>query len=96
MKRSLPVNVLPVLAGWLLLVFAPTSGESAESAPGFTPGPMLAKFLAGPMAGFDEIVFAARVSGRDHWYVSFGNYSCDYGPAKDQGFKNCTLGEFRS
>jgi hypothetical protein len=87
MKRPLPVNVLPVLAGLLLLVFAPTTGESAEPAPGFTPGPMLARFLAGPMTGLDEIVFAVRVSGRDHWYVSFGNYSCDYGPPKDQGFK---------
>ena len=86
MRRRLPASLLRVLAGWLLFVFAPTTGESAEPAPGFTPGPMLARFLAGPMTGLDEIVFAVRVSGRDHWYVSFGNYSCDYGPPKDNGF----------
>lgn len=28
----------------------------------------------GPMAGCDEIVFAQRVSGRDHWYGNFGHY----------------------
>ena len=25
--------------------------------------------------GVDEIVFAVRVPGRDHWYVTFGNYA---------------------
>ncbi len=38
-------------------------------------GPMLAKFLEGPMQGIDEIIFAVRVPGRDHWYVTFGNYA---------------------
>lgn len=27
------------------------------------------------MRGVEEIVFAVRVPGRDHWYVSFGNYA---------------------
>ena len=27
------------------------------------------------MNGVDEIVFAVRVPGRDHWYVTFGNYA---------------------
>jgi hypothetical protein len=31
--------------------------------------------LAGPLAGCEEIVFAQRVSGRDHWYGNFGHYS---------------------
>lgn len=31
--------------------------------------------LAGPMAGCEEIVFAQRVSGHDHWYGNFGHYS---------------------
>jgi len=53
----------------------------------FTPGPLLKQFLEGPMAGLDEIVFAVRVPGRDHWYVTFGNYSCDYGPGADRAFK---------
>ncbi len=39
------------------------------------PGELLAKMLAGPMAGVDEIVFAVRVRGFDHWYANFGYYS---------------------
>lgn len=31
--------------------------------------------FAGPMAGCDEIIFAQRVSGNDHWYGNFGHYS---------------------
>jgi hypothetical protein len=31
--------------------------------------------LAGPLAGCEEIIFAQRVSGRDHWYGNFGHYS---------------------
>ncbi len=31
--------------------------------------------LAGPMAGCEEIIFAQRVSGTDHWYGNFGHYS---------------------
>jgi hypothetical protein len=40
------------------------------------------------MQGVDEIIFAVRVPGRDHWYVTFGNYA-DYSesPAKHLGFK---------
>jgi hypothetical protein len=30
--------------------------------------------LEGPLAGCEEIVFAQRVSGRDHWYGNFGHY----------------------
>jgi hypothetical protein len=49
---------------------------------------MLKRFLDGPMAGVSEIVFAVRVPGRDHWYVTFGNYS-DHSdsPPKALGFK---------
>jgi hypothetical protein len=38
------------------------------------PGPLLREVLAGPMATNDEIVFAQRVSGNDHWYGNFGHY----------------------
>ncbi|MBN2021558.1 MAG: PD40 domain-containing protein [Pirellulales bacterium] len=71
-----------------VVIVSPTPADDPPAAapppaPGFHAGPMLARFLAGPMAGAEEIVFAARVSGHDHWYVNFGNYSCDYGdPAK--------------
>jgi len=48
----------------------------------------LEKFLNSPEADFDEIIFAVRVPGRDHWYVTFGNYS-DHSedPAQKLGFK---------
>jgi len=37
------------------------------------PPDLLAEFSAGPMAGIDEIVFAARALGMDpHWYANFG------------------------
>ncbi|MBM4032999.1 MAG: hypothetical protein FJ291_14605 [Planctomycetes bacterium] len=55
---------------------------------GSTPGPMLKRFLDGPMAHVNVIAFAVRVPGRDHWYVTFGNYA-DHSdsPAKALGFK---------
>jgi hypothetical protein len=49
-------------------------GEPKPS-PGFQSGPMLKRFLEGPMKGVEEIVFAVRIPGRDHWYVTFGNYA---------------------
>jgi len=52
------------------------------------PGPILKRFLDGPMREVKEIVFAVRVPGRDHWYVTFSNYS-DFSdsPAQKLGFK---------
>ena len=38
------------------------------------------------MKDVDEIVFAARVSGRDHWYVNFAYYSDDSEVARTNGF----------
>jgi cytochrome c553 len=40
----------------------------------------------GDMQSLEEIVFAVRVPGRDHWYVSFGYYSCDDGPPAELNF----------
>ncbi|MBM3892387.1 MAG: hypothetical protein FJ388_25000, partial [Verrucomicrobia bacterium] len=51
------------------------------------PGPMLQRFLDGPMKGVEEVVFAVRVPGRDHWYVTFGNYSDHSDYAQRLGFK---------
>ena len=68
-------------------VVAVLSGTVAAEADEYTPGPMLAKFLEGPMADCEEIVFAERVSGRDHWYVNFGNYSDHSKTARDRAFK---------
>jgi len=37
---------------------------------------LLSEFLEGPMRGVEEIVFAERVPGGDHWYANFGHYWC--------------------
>lgn len=59
----------------------PTSENLLKSEPVFVrkpvePGEMLKQYLSSPAADFDDIVFAQRVSGRDHWYGNFGHY-CD-------------------
>jgi len=47
---------------------------------GVKASPMLTNMLEGPMNHVESIVFAVRVPGHDHWYVSFGHYS---GPQPD-------------
>ncbi|MCU0871801.1 MAG: hypothetical protein MUE50_05605 [Pirellulaceae bacterium] len=66
---------------------------AAAESPAYQPGPLLQSMLEGDMRGVDEIVFAVRVPGRDHWYVSFGYYSCDYGPPADHAFGKYPDGE---
>ena len=68
------------------LFSAGTDSAWAADASGATPGKLLTNLLDGPMDGVEDIVFATRVSGRDHWYVSFGNYSCDYGDGPKRAF----------
>jgi cytochrome c553 len=65
-----------VLAWWLLWPAGRFAAAGPDPASPYTPGPMLSRFLQGPLAGVDEIVFAARPHGRDpHWYVTFANYA---------------------
>ncbi len=73
---------------WTVALLAVPAGVRAEptSQPGGQPGPMLRRTLEGPLARNGEIVFAARVSGRDHWYVTFGYYSCKQGPGQTLAF----------
>ncbi|MEI7728300.1 MAG: hypothetical protein WCO56_01960 [Verrucomicrobiota bacterium] len=64
----------------------------AYTPPGMTfpaeyPGPLLKQMLAGPLKDTEEIVFAVRVPGRDHWYVTFGNYADYSEEAQTLGFK---------
>ena len=66
---------------------------AAGESPAYRPGPLLQSMLEGDLRGVDEIVFAVRVSGRDHWYVNFGYYSCDYGPPAEQTFGTYIDGE---
>jgi hypothetical protein len=49
--------------------------------------PMLESMLASRMRDVEFIVFAIRVSGRDHWYVNFGNYSCAQNNVKELAHK---------
>ena len=62
------------------------AGQSADS--------MLARSLAGPLTGVEEIVFAVRSVGSDgHWYANFGHRVNDpnrmmYGP---DGGRLCRL-----
>ena len=41
----------------------------------YQPGPLVTAMLNSDFQGAEEIVFAVRVPGRDHWYVNFGYYS---------------------
>ncbi len=45
---------------------------------------ILQAVLGGPMAGCDEVIFAQRVSGRDHWYGNFGHYCETESPYSDR------------
>jgi hypothetical protein len=47
--------------------------KSAISVP--KPGDLLGEMLDGPLAEVEEIVFAERVGGFDHWYANFGYYA---------------------
>ncbi len=79
-----------LIATLLVLLASPTA--AAEPAT-YQPGKLLKSLLDGPMAKSEEIVFASRVSGRDHWYVNFGYYSCDYGPGPERSFGKYPDGE---
>ncbi len=74
--HRLPRLFPTAIALTLVLTTALPGQPSAEQR---SHGNLLAQMLKGPLAGTDDIVFAVRVSGRDHWYVNFGYYSCDYG-----------------
>ncbi len=86
--RSFVLVPAAVAATWLLLARVGPPIAMAEPAPGFQSGPLLKTMLDGPMADVEEIIFAVRVPGRDHWYVTFGNYANHMvTPAQRLGFK---------
>lgn len=88
-RNHLLLSASIVVLGWLsFLPGGRLAAAAADPASEHTPGPMLERFLDGPMAGVDEIVFAVRVPGRDHWYVTFGSYSDhSLNPPQRLGFK---------
>jgi hypothetical protein len=71
-----------VIVGVCLAITVPCSTVQAAApdvdsgSPGAEgqPAGVLAAALAGPLADHDEIIFANRISGTDHWYVNFGYY----------------------
>ncbi len=96
--RFAPLTWSGHLLSWFLVLVAflvpqlsaapskpPVKAKNQPLPAGFHRSELLDRFLKGPMAGLDEIVFAVRVAGRDHWYVNFGNYSDEYN--KDRAFK---------
>lgn len=82
-SRKLLRFVLVALSG-LVVLGASCTGGAAN--PGYRPGPLLSKMLSSSLAGVEDIVFAVRVPGRDHWYVNFGYYSCDFGQGPERAF----------
>lgn len=72
MKLFRDLTIMLVLFAFLAFHASPVCAARLEH----RPGKLLQSMLNGPMAEVDEIVFATRVSGKDHWYVNFGYY-CD-------------------
>jgi len=62
-----------ILCGILAVVLVQSLAGEAKKA---TSPKLLEQFLAGPMTGVDEIIFACRQLNYDpHWYANFGYYA---------------------
>jgi len=70
------VRVDPVLIAGLPAPEPPNVLPEIPKLPQHEPQRLLQEFLDGPMAGMEEIIFAERVPGNDHWYANFGHYWC--------------------
>ncbi|MEI8375116.1 MAG: hypothetical protein WCJ35_20030 [Planctomycetota bacterium] len=68
MKHS--VSTLAIIAA-----LAWSMGVGAVHSPAAERPKLLENALKGPMAGVEEIIFAVRAPGTDHWYVNFGYYA---------------------
>lgn len=76
-RRRLRSSIRAGYLGALTILVAGAGSAAADIGPvtGWAEsGPILAAVLSGPLAGCEEIIFAQRVSGRDHWYGNFGHY----------------------
>ncbi len=67
-------------------VAAQTYAERLQS--GVHKPPMLQPMLDGPMKEVESIIFVVRIPGRDHWYVTFGNYSDRQEQSKQLAWKD--------
>ena len=74
-----------------LVILSAAGAAQAASAP--APANLLDKALAGPMAGVDDIVFAARRMGSDgHWYANFSYFGPDANrKAYTEGARLCRM-----
>jgi len=92
-------SALPGAGIAVIALLGAAVGLSLGASKGPHPAPvertdLLDAFLAGPMAGVEEIVFAVRALGGDgHWYANFGYHSSNpdrmqYGP---DGGRLCRL-----
>ncbi|MDR0327807.1 MAG: hypothetical protein LBI05_05880 [Planctomycetaceae bacterium] len=80
--------LLNVMILFTMQASAQLSSEQLEQIrSGVNKPPMLEKMLAGPMKDVEQIIFAIRIPGRDHWYVTFGNYSGPQGEPKELAWK---------
>ncbi|MDR2756642.1 MAG: hypothetical protein LBC20_13130 [Planctomycetaceae bacterium] len=86
MKRLLSQSVVFLLIIFIAVqVSAQSILEKLKS--GVHKPPMLEKMLAGAMKEVESIVFTIRIPGRDHWYVTFGNYSGQQHDPKNLAWK---------
>ena len=69
-------KVDPVLIAGLPAPEPPHVLAKIPELPKRKPSRLLQTFLEGPMADVEEIIFAERVPGNDHWYANFGHYWC--------------------
>jgi len=88
MKRIRFLLLLNVMVGLTIQASAQLPSELLDKLQtGVHKPPMLEKMLAGPMKDVEHIIFAIRIPGRDHWYVTFGNYSGPQGEPKSLAWK---------
>jgi hypothetical protein len=72
------MNIHRIVVAAGLLAAAAAAAVAAPAPPTPTRTDLLEKALAGPLAGVEEIVYAARPTGRDpHWYANISYYGPD-------------------
>ena len=77
-RRDASIRVVRTVGVWLMVFAVLGPARHAGSATPLRepePGELLRTMLDGPLAGVQEIVFAVRVAGWDHWYANFGHYA---------------------
>ena len=81
-----PARLILVLGMCLALAATRSSVRAAVPDADTQSAGVFESMLAGPLADYDEIIFANRISGTDHWYVNFGYYCSNTGPGSERGF----------